>query len=116
MAKKNNAPAKPKLPPEEALYQALPELGLKVEEECIVRENGRFFPLIRLVPGRQAPLSGAAAEIGPLNSARRDPVTLSYTKWLCGVLQRALMHKGGGENQQKAAARLQALTAYLEEE
>ena len=98
------------------LYQALPELGLKVEEECIVRENGRFFPLIRLVPGCQAPLSGAAAEIGPLNSARRDPVTLSYTKWLCGVLQRALMHKGGGENQQKAAARLQALTAYLEEE
>lgn len=100
----------------EALYQALPELGLCVEEECIVRENGRFFPLIRLVPGCQAPLSGAAAEIGPLNSARRDPVTLSYTKWLCGVLQRALMHKGGGENQQKAAARLQALTAYLEEE
>ena len=61
-------------------------------------------------------LSGAAAEIGPLNSARRDSVTLSYTKWLCGVLERALAQPGGGENQQKAAVRLQALTAYLEEE
>lgn len=49
MAKKNNAPAKPKLPPEEALYQAVSlcrkagalTMGFDaVEEACVKARHG----------------------------------------------------------------------------
>ena len=42
MAKKNNTPAKPKLPPEEALYQAL---SLRSEERRVGKEcRSRWSP------------------------------------------------------------------------
>lgn len=103
----------------EALYRALPALGLCAADERIVWENGRFFPLVLLVPGRQAPLTGAAAELGPVNCQRRDEGTLRYAAWLCRVLEKTLRVPGASRtaaHQAEAAERLACLRAYLEEE
>ena len=103
----------------EALYRALPALGLCAADERIVWENGRFFPLVLLVPGRQAPLTGAAAELGPVNCQRRDEETLRYAAWLCRVLEKTLRVPGASRtaaHQAEAAERLACLRAYLEEE
>ena len=103
----------------EALYRALPALGLRAADERIVWENGRFFPLVLLVPGVQAPLSGAEAELGPVNCQRRDEVTLRYAAWLCRVLEKTLRVPGASRtaaHQEEAAKRLACLHAFLEEE
>ena len=103
----------------DALYRALPALGLCAADERIVWENGRFFPLVLLVPGRQAPLTGAAAELGPVNCQRRDEGTLRYAAWLCRVLEKTLRVPGASRtaaHQAEAAERLACLRAYLEEE
>lgn len=101
----------------ELLYEWLPTLGLRVENETIVRENGRFFPLILLVPGVQEPLQGAQKELGPVNCVRRDENTLAYAEWLCGVLKKALRVPGTHhlDHQSTAAQRLQCLAAFREE-
>ncbi|MFR8078260.1 MAG: tRNA (adenine(22)-N(1))-methyltransferase [Christensenellales bacterium] len=103
----------------EALYRVLPALGLRVEDERIVWENGRFFPLVLLVPGTQRPLLGAAEELGPVNCQRRDETTLRYAAWLCRVLEKTLRVPGASRtaaHQEEAAGRLACLHAFLEEE
>ena len=103
----------------EALYRALPALGLRVEDERIVWENGRFFPLVLLVPGTQRPLLGTAEELGPVNCQRRDETTLRYAAWLCRVLEKTLRVPGASRtaaHQEEAAGRLACLHAFLEEE
>ena len=103
----------------EALYRALPWLGLRVADERIVWENGRFFPLVLLVPGAQCPLAGAAVELGPINCQRRDEITLRYAAWLCRVLEKTLRVPGASRtaaHQKEAAKRLECLHAFLEEE
>lgn len=100
------------------VYQALPGLGLCVSNEIIVRENGRFFPLIALQPGDQPPLKGAAALLGPVNCARRDEATLQYAAWLRAVYEKTLRVPGrtpeSQNDQQKAAECLRALTGFQE--
>lgn len=100
------------------IYRALPALGLRVDRETIVRENGRFFPLIALQPGAQPVLDGVKALIGPDNCARRDEVTMSYVAWLRTVYEKTLRVPGrtpqGQSNQQKAAECLKALIRFQE--
>lgn len=71
----------------EALRSALPGRGYRVERERLVREDRRFYAVMRIAAGEDAPCEGADAYIG--RGLRGDPLLADYIAWRERVAKKA---------------------------
>lgn len=69
----------PQSEPEE-LRRCLMELRFRIEQEDMVREAGKYYPVIRAVPGEERRLGSEELRYGPLLLKDRHPVLLQYLK------------------------------------
>lgn len=71
----------------EALREALPAKGYRIERERLVREDRRFYVIMHVVLGFDRPYAGADAYIG--RNLLGDPLLEEYIDWREGVARRA---------------------------
>lgn len=72
----------------EYLREGLPNRGLVIQEECIAKEDRRFYVCMLAKPGLGEPETGFEGYIG--KGLLKDPLFFEYMRWRKTVLERAL--------------------------
>ena len=94
----------------------LPTLGYAIEKEEAVQAAGRYYVLIKALPGRVT-YSQKQLLLGPRLLENKTPATLAYWQWQHSVFSKALKGSQQGspanENEELLA---KAYLAFLEEE
>ena len=82
--------------------QILPELGFSIEEEKMVREDGKFYPGILAVRKKdiiREPDHLLEDRFGPVLLRKKDPILKEYLVWQDGIIEGILSGLSGeGEN------------------
>lgn len=82
--------------------QILPELGFSIEEEKMVREDGKFYPGILAVRKKdmiREPDRFLEDRFGPVLLRKKDPILKEYLVWQDGIIEGILSGLSGeGEN------------------
>ena len=73
-----------------AVRRYLEKSGWRIVKERIVLEDGKYYQMMRCVPG-QMKLDDAQAKYGPLLARERTQTWVSYLQWLSGILQKNLL-------------------------
>lgn len=80
--------------------------GLAIEDEEMVREDGKYYPMMRVV-NTEAPSGLTMEELfyGPVLLNKRHPVLRDYLLWERGIKEQILSQIQGREGEQTAARR-----------
>ncbi len=63
--------------------------GWRIDDEQIIFEDGKYYPMMRCVPGEMS-LTDEEALYGPCLIRKRDEVWIRFLKWREGILQENL--------------------------
>lgn len=63
--------------------------GWRIDKECIVCEDGKYYPMMRCTPGGMQ-LSDTQAEYGPCLMQERPSAWMDYLRWRMGILEENL--------------------------
>ena len=80
-----------------ALRQALIQKGYRIQDEEIVFDAGRYYSVIRAVPGYSPALTYAEALFGPVLIQRCDPVFLDFLRWRKRLIDKVIFGAKGNE-------------------
>lgn len=67
----------------------LQDSGWNIEEEQMVCEDGKYYPMMRCMSGKMT-LTDEQALYGPCLMKKADPVWISFLRWREGILQKNL--------------------------
>jgi tRNA (adenine22-N1)-methyltransferase len=65
---------------QQALRVVLRGRGWRLEDETLIQEEGRFYPILAYVPGRDPLDLGPAPEVGPLMATRATPELAAFLR------------------------------------
>ena len=99
----------------------LEQSGWKITLEKIIFEDGKYYPMMRCVPGRMK-LTEAEAEYGPCLIRERPPEWTAFLKWRRQILERNLERlkdaqgERGQSRREEVAQALRELNLLLDPE
>ena len=71
----------------------------------MILEDGKYYTLIRAMPGNSRPLTEEEAAFGPCLLEARDPVLEKYLSWRLGILRGILARLEKAEGEEGKARR-----------
>lgn len=83
--------------------------GYRIEEERMVEEDGKFYPVLRAVPGTAPARSPEALEFGPCLLESRDPALWRFLAREQGNTDRLMAALEETDTSERARARLEQL-------
>ena len=90
--------------------------GWKIVREKMVREDGKYYPMMRCIPGPMH-LSAVQACYGPCLMEDRPAVWIDFLKWRKGILEKNLarLQNARGERGRERRSEIRKETEVLEE-
>ncbi len=95
--------------------KVLPRIGYAIMEEVIARSAGRFYVILKAMPG-QAEYTEKELLLGPCLMRERPVHYTQYLLWRQSVAQKALKALNEADKNNCAAGEWQRLHLYIEEE
>ncbi len=95
--------------------EALPRIGYHIATEAIARSGGRFYVILKALPGK-AVYTEKELLLGPCLIRERPPLFPDYLRWRQRVLHKALQALNGAGDNACRMAEFTRLDAYIREE
>lgn len=87
-----------------------------IQDECLVKEDGKLFQIIQVRPGEPQPVEDIFYEIGPVVYAKGDPLLTEHLESLISYYQEVRSSiPAGGERARQRIAELDQRIAKLKE-
>ena len=95
----------------------LEKMGYSIEDEDMILEEGKFYPVIRAVRGKaERPMTQVQARFGPVLLEKKHPVLMKFLKkeWnSCLAIRAELAHAEEGGRMEKRRKELEQDMGYL---
>lgn len=95
--------------------KTLPGIGYRIEKEAIARAGGRFYVVLRAVPGAAA-YTEKELHLGPCLLAGRPPLYQDYLRWRLKVTNKALGALRSARGDEARIEEMSRLAGYIQEE
>lgn len=100
-----------------AFRRFLEKMGYSVEDEDMILEEGKFYPVIKAVRGKAAwPMTEIQARFGPVLLEKKHSVLMQFLKreWSsCLTIRASLIHAEGGVRMEERMKELEQDMEYL---